>query len=176
MISGASVITALPLARCTYTTLAWVYVHRKEDALNLVRTPETIGRVPNVPRNKHRMVRFSALDWLGFGWLTKDRGTDRSAVIRELVHWWMRVPGAALPERPASGDTRAVTAALAAISAVLDDDEYVAEVWWWGLTYRGPEDRSFRVGEITKRLALRAEADAAGAAEIGRIVDENFPR
>ena len=62
--------------------------------------------VPNKPKNKHRMVRFSDEDWEEFGTLTDAAGTDRSAILRQLAHWWMRRPGAKLPDRPAkdSGD------------------------------------------------------------------------
>jgi len=77
-----------------------VYVHRKEVALNLVRTPDTIGPVPNAPKNKHRMVRFSDEDWRELGELTEALGTDRSTVLRQFAHWWMRRRGAKLPERP----------------------------------------------------------------------------
>jgi hypothetical protein len=78
--------------------------------LNPVRTPDTIGRMPNAPRNKHRMVRFSRDDWHGLGWLAAKLGKDRSTVLRELARWWMRVPGAKLPERPAVDDVRNVPA------------------------------------------------------------------
>jgi hypothetical protein len=64
--------------------------------------------VPDQPKNKHRMVRFSNKDWHALGWLATRRGKDRSAVLRELAHWWMRVPGAKLPERPAAEDVRNV--------------------------------------------------------------------
>lgn len=56
--------------------------------------------MPNAPKNKHRMVRFSDEDWEEFGALTQQEGTDRSAVLRQLARWWMRRRGAKLPDRP----------------------------------------------------------------------------
>lgn len=65
-----------------------------------VLTPGTLDRVPNKPRNAHRPVRFSDEDWTELGMLAAEAGTDRSAVIRQLVHWWMRKKGVRLPDRP----------------------------------------------------------------------------
>lgn len=76
--------------------------------MNLIRTPDRIRRVPNVPKNKHRMVRFSNDDWHALGWLTKRRGSDRSAVLREFTDWWLRKPGAKMPDRPSLEDVRNV--------------------------------------------------------------------
>lgn len=59
--------------------------------------------MPNVPKSKHRMVRFSDEDWADLGVLAAAAGTDRSAVIRQLVQWWVRRPGVKLPERPERG-------------------------------------------------------------------------
>lgn len=70
--------------------------------MNSVRTPGTLGRVPNAPKNKHRMVRFSDEDWADLGTLAEDMGTDRSAVLRQLAQWWMRRKGVTLPTRPES--------------------------------------------------------------------------
>ena len=63
----------------------------------------TMVGVPNKPKNKHRMVRFTDEDWEEFGELTEAADTDRSAVLRQLAHWWMRRPGVTLPERPKGG-------------------------------------------------------------------------
>jgi hypothetical protein len=56
--------------------------------------------MPNKPKNKHRMVRFSDEDWADLGELAGEAGTDRSAILRQFAHWWLRRPGAKLPERP----------------------------------------------------------------------------
>lgn len=58
--------------------------------------------MPNQPKNKHRMVRFSDEDWKDLGELAAEQGADRSTVIRHLAQWWMRRPGVKQPERPAS--------------------------------------------------------------------------
>lgn len=71
-----------------------------------VLTPGRLERVPNKPRNAHRPVRFSDEDWAELGRLAGEAGTDRSAVIRQLTHWWMRKPRAKLPERPSKPESR----------------------------------------------------------------------
>lgn len=63
----------------------------------------TLEGMPNAPKNKHRMVRFSDEDWADFGDLAAAAGTDRSAILRKLARWWMRRPGADLPEQSAPG-------------------------------------------------------------------------
>ncbi|MFF0744199.1 hypothetical protein ACFYVL_27755 [Streptomyces sp. NPDC004111] len=52
--------------------------------------------MPNQPKTQHRSVRLSDEDWEDL----KTRSGDRSAVIKELVGWYLRRPGAELPERP----------------------------------------------------------------------------
>ena len=68
--------------------------------MNAIRTPGTIEHVPNQPKNKHRMVRFSNEDWDEFGELAQEMGKDRSVILRQFAQWWMRRPGVKLPERP----------------------------------------------------------------------------
>jgi hypothetical protein len=62
--------------------------------------------MPNVPKNKHRSVRFSDEDWADLLAGAETQDSDRGTVIKELVHWWLRRPGAKLPTRP---NTRAKT-------------------------------------------------------------------
>jgi hypothetical protein len=38
--------------------------------------------------------------WAEAGEATKGQGTDRSTIIREFLHWYLRKPGAKLPQRP----------------------------------------------------------------------------
>jgi|HigsolmetaAR201D_1030396.scaffolds.fasta_scaffold77505_1 hypothetical protein len=38
--------------------------------------------------------------WAAFGEATTRAGTDRAAVLRAFVAWYLREPGAELPERP----------------------------------------------------------------------------
>lgn len=77
-----------------------MYVHRKGVTLKTVRTPDILERVPDQPKNKHRMVRFSDEDWADLGEMAEAMGRDRSVVLRQLAQWWMRRPGVKLPERP----------------------------------------------------------------------------
>jgi hypothetical protein len=79
---------------CTYTMSRGV-------TLKPVRTSEKLASVPNKPKTPHRQVRLSDQDWQEFGQLADQAGTDRSAVIRQLVQWWLRRPGVTLPDRPA---------------------------------------------------------------------------
>ncbi|MGW3322490.1 hypothetical protein [Streptomyces virginiae] len=50
----------------------------------------------NQPKTQHRSVRIDDADWADL----LARGGDRSAVIKQLVGWYLRRPGAELPERP----------------------------------------------------------------------------
>lgn len=65
-----------------------------------VRTPETIGRVPNKPRTQHRSVRIDDPEWDDLEVGAKDFDLDRAKVINQLIGWWLRRPGAVLPDRP----------------------------------------------------------------------------
>ena len=71
---------------------------------NLVRTytgrvampkQDTTGHTP------HRQVRMDEATWQRLGAVAAERGTDRSAIIRDLVRWWLREPGARMPGRVA---------------------------------------------------------------------------
>ncbi|WP_406324505.1 hypothetical protein [Streptomyces niveus] len=54
--------------------------------------------MPNAPRTQHRSVRISDDDWKDLA--ARAPGGDRAAVIKELVTWYLRRPGAKLPDRP----------------------------------------------------------------------------
>lgn len=54
--------------------------------------------MPNAPRTQHRSVRISDEDWKELA--ARAPGGDRSAAIKELVAWYLRRPGAKLPQRP----------------------------------------------------------------------------
>ena len=77
-----------------------MYVHRKGAPLKAVRTPGTLGHVPNSPKTQHRSVRVEDADWVDADTATKKMGTDRAKVINQFIRWYLRRPGAALPERP----------------------------------------------------------------------------
>lgn len=38
--------------------------------------------------------------WERFGDVTRAQDTDRSKVLRQLISWYLRDPGARLPDRP----------------------------------------------------------------------------
>jgi hypothetical protein len=58
--------------------------------------------MPNAPRTQHRSVRISDDDWKDLANRAPDG--DRAAIIKNLVAWYLRRPGAKLPDRPAPSD------------------------------------------------------------------------
>jgi hypothetical protein len=62
----------------------------------------TLGKVPNVPGTQHRSVRVSDEDWTDLGETASAADTDRAKVINSFIRWYLRRPGAELPERPAT--------------------------------------------------------------------------
>lgn len=55
--------------------------------------------MPNAPKTPARQVRIGD-EWYDFDGAAKSLGTERAAVIRQLIAWYLREPGAELPERP----------------------------------------------------------------------------
>lgn len=55
--------------------------------------------MPNAPRTQHRSVRIADADWGDLALRAPDG--DRAAVIKDLIAWYLRRPGAKLPDRPA---------------------------------------------------------------------------
>ena len=55
-------------------------------------------------KTPHRQIRIDDEPWTRFGKLAAAAGTDRSALIRNFVLWYLRLPGAKLPTRPGIGD------------------------------------------------------------------------
>lgn len=68
--------------------------------LTAVRTPGRLGRVPNQPKTQHRSVRIDDPDWTDAEQATRRMGTDRAKIINQFLRWYLRRPGAKLPERP----------------------------------------------------------------------------
>lgn len=64
-----------------------------------VRTPGRIGRMPNQPRTQHRSVRIDDADWADLDDAAKAAGADRAKIINQFIRWYLRRPGAELPER-----------------------------------------------------------------------------
>lgn len=60
--------------------------------------------MPNAPKTPTRVVRIPTELWDAAGDAAARAGTDRSAVIRELLAWYSRQPGAKLPKRPDAGE------------------------------------------------------------------------
>ncbi|HEY1344631.1 MAG TPA: hypothetical protein VGF54_06590, partial [Streptosporangiaceae bacterium] len=63
-------------------------------------TAVRLGGVPNKPRTQHRSVRVGDEDWADLETASGSLGADRATVIRQFIHWYLRRPGAKLPERP----------------------------------------------------------------------------
>ncbi|NED31080.1 hypothetical protein [Streptomyces sp. SID8499] len=57
---------------------------------------------PNVPKTPARQIRIGET-WYDFDAAAKAMGTERAAVIRQLIDWYIREPGAKLPDRPDRG-------------------------------------------------------------------------
>lgn len=67
-----------------------------------VATPAYAGRMPNVPKTPARQIRIGD-EWYDFDRAAKAQDTERAALVREFIAWYLRKPGAKLPERPAAG-------------------------------------------------------------------------
>ncbi|NEB32754.1 hypothetical protein G3I62_27290 [Streptomyces sp. SID14446] len=58
----------------------------------------------NAHRHKLRGIRgISDETWDAFDEATKAALTDRSSPLRQTIDWYLRRPGAKLPERPPAG-------------------------------------------------------------------------
>jgi hypothetical protein len=58
--------------------------------------------VPNQPKTPHRSVRVDDEDWADLDTAAVAAGTDRAKLIVAFIRWYLRRPGAELPERPRS--------------------------------------------------------------------------
>jgi hypothetical protein len=56
--------------------------------------------MPDKPKTPHRVVRIDDELWTKAGAAVNAAGTDRSALVREFLRWYVRESGAALPKRP----------------------------------------------------------------------------
>lgn len=66
--------------------------------------------MPNKPRTKHRSVRVDDPEWDDLERGAQEFDLDRSKVINQLIRWWLRRPGAHLPERPTSEQVAEIVA------------------------------------------------------------------
>ncbi|MEV7422843.1 hypothetical protein [Streptomyces sp. NPDC091212] len=56
--------------------------------------------MPNAPKTPARQVRIGD-EWLDLGAVASSNNTDRAAILRDLIAWYLREPGSRLPTRPA---------------------------------------------------------------------------
>lgn len=68
--------------------------------MKTVRTPDRLELVPNKPGTQHRSIRISDEDWDDAEQAAASMGTDRAKVVNQFLRWYLRRPGAKLPERP----------------------------------------------------------------------------
>ncbi|MET7956366.1 hypothetical protein ABZT07_20660 [Streptomyces sp. NPDC005317] len=59
--------------------------------------------VENTPHTPPRQMRIPDGEWLPFDAAAKAQGQTRAGVVRELIRWYLRRPGAKLPVRPEAG-------------------------------------------------------------------------
>lgn len=72
----------------------------------------TSGRYRRVPRAGRTRARYFRVDdekWQAFGKVAEALGADRSKLLNQFLDWYLRRPGAKLPERPAKEFTDALT-------------------------------------------------------------------
>ena len=70
-------------------------------------------------------IRIDRTLWTEAGAAANQRGTDRSAVIRAFLEWYVGRPGARIPERPGGGsdDVDRVADVRKVVQAALEDIE-----------------------------------------------------
>lgn len=64
---------------------------------------DTLMGVPSKGTDR-KSFRLDDEPWEKFGRNAEAIGRDRTALLRELINWFNREPGAELPERPESGE------------------------------------------------------------------------
>lgn len=71
-------------------------------ALQAVSCPDMAGDSENKPRT----IRMEQDLWDKLGPAAMANGHDRSGLIKQFVRWYLRIPGAQLPQRPDAADER----------------------------------------------------------------------
>lgn len=66
----------------------------------MVATPLYPAAMPNAPRTPARQFRCPDADWTDFQRAAAARGTERAALLREFIAWYISRPGAKRPTRP----------------------------------------------------------------------------
>lgn len=67
--------------------------------MDLVATPGYRSDMPNQPRTPARQMRIGD-EWYDFDRAAKAQSSERAAVIRDFIDWYIRKPDAELPQRP----------------------------------------------------------------------------
>ncbi len=67
--------------------------------MTVVATPGYGSRMPNQPKTPARQMRIGD-EWYDFDLAAKAQGSERAAVIRAFIDWYIRRPDSELPERP----------------------------------------------------------------------------
>jgi hypothetical protein len=75
-------------------------MHRNPSAETSAYAAGTLARVPNQPKTPNRAVRVDDELWQEAGQAAAAAGTDRTKLLNQFLRWYLRRPGAALPERP----------------------------------------------------------------------------
>jgi hypothetical protein len=60
----------------------------------------TVHRVTSRRTTPPRSTQIDDAPWERFGDIAKELGTSRAGLMRDLVLWFIRWPGAKLPQRP----------------------------------------------------------------------------
>jgi predicted GIY-YIG superfamily endonuclease len=81
----SAIITEKPVHNVSHST-----TRQRGDAKHEYRSPYP----------KPRQVRVATQRWMEFGRAAKLGGTSRGKVVAQLIDWYIREPGAELPERP----------------------------------------------------------------------------
>jgi hypothetical protein len=77
-----------------------VHIHRKGCGLDFCRYTNYAVTMPNAPKTPLRPIRIPEEDWTDFAEAAVSQDTDRSALVREFIAWYLRRPGAKMPKRP----------------------------------------------------------------------------
>jgi hypothetical protein len=62
--------------------------------------------MPNQRKTPLRKFGYDADEWKQLGQHADQLGTDRGELIRNLLDWWQRKPGAKMPPRPPAEASR----------------------------------------------------------------------
>lgn len=72
----------------------------EEAEVRAIRTESPVHNVKGYGALKRRTIRIEKDLWDQFGAACAAADTDRSAVLREFIRWYIGEPDAALPKRP----------------------------------------------------------------------------